>query len=180
MSRWAGLAAVLGGLLWLPHAAFEMLEPWGAATEYRDDLQYQVILDTPLFIAYSLPGAMALLLTSIALLFLLGERRLPVVGVGRVAVILARSAAGLAVLSLAGIAVLVAPLFVGALVWGSLALATATLMLGISASKPTGSRLWSIEMLVLGVLGMSCFRCVHSCTRRGWSRIGQGRQSSLC
>jgi len=154
ISRWVGLAAVLGGLLWLPHAVFEMLEPWGPATEYRDDLQYQLILDTPLFVAYSLPGALALLLTSIALSLLTGALRLPVDGVGRVGVILARIAAGLAVLSLAGIAVLFAPLFVGGLVIGSLALAAGTLMLGITASEPTGSGLWSIDMLLLGLLGL--------------------------
>lgn len=30
--RWGGLAATVGGALWVPYGVFEMLEPWGTDT----------------------------------------------------------------------------------------------------------------------------------------------------
>ena len=39
-TRWSGLAAMLGGALWIPYGLFEMLEPWGPDVAYRDDVGY--------------------------------------------------------------------------------------------------------------------------------------------
>ncbi len=47
LARWAGPAGIVGGLLWVPYGVFEMLEPWGTDTVYRDDVGYSVITDTP-------------------------------------------------------------------------------------------------------------------------------------
>jgi hypothetical protein len=54
--RWGGLAATAGGTLWVPYGVFEMLEPWGAVTTYREDVGYELITDAPLYVAYHLPG----------------------------------------------------------------------------------------------------------------------------
>ena len=70
----SGLAAILGGVLWVPYGVFEMLEPWGPAVIYRDDLGYQLVTAPSLFLAYSLPGSLALLLTSLGLLGLATRR----------------------------------------------------------------------------------------------------------
>ncbi len=64
VTRWAGPVGLVGGLLWAPYGWFEMLEPWGVDTVYRDDVGYALIADTRLFVAYSLPGMCWLLCPS--------------------------------------------------------------------------------------------------------------------
>src|SRR5918998_4396548 len=89
LARWAGPAGVVGGLLWAPYGVFEMLEPWGVDTVYRDDVGYALVTDTRLFVTYSLPGSLALLLTALGLLGVLAGLRLSAARTGRIARLLA-------------------------------------------------------------------------------------------
>ncbi len=153
-SRWAGPAAVVGGVLWVPYGVFEMLEPWGTDTVYREDVGYALITDTPLYRIYSLPGALALLLTTLGLLGVLALLRLPGGQGGRVRVGLAYVAVALGILSLVGVVVLFDPLFTAPRIFGTLALGAATILAGIEASG-TGPRPgWGVPLLVLGLLGL--------------------------
>ncbi len=53
------MSSALGGVLWIPYGIFEMLQPWGTDTVYRDDVGYEVITNVPLYRLYSLPGSLA-------------------------------------------------------------------------------------------------------------------------
>jgi len=66
--RYPSVATMLGGGLWVPYGVFEMLQPWGVDTVYRDDKGYEVVTDALLYWVYSLPGSLALMLTTLALL----------------------------------------------------------------------------------------------------------------
>ena len=81
--RRAGAAAVLGGLLWAPYGVFEMLQPWGADTVYRDERGYEVVTDSWLYWLYGLPGSLALLLTALGLLGVFARLGLPIGRPGR-------------------------------------------------------------------------------------------------
>ena len=93
--RWAGPAAILGGVLWVPYGVFEMLKPWGTDTVYREDVGYELITDTALYRIHSLPGGLALLLTSLGLLGGFALLRQPSGRMGRVGVVLAHVAVAL-------------------------------------------------------------------------------------
>ena len=152
--RLRGLAAIVGGLLWVPYGVFEMLEPWGAATVYREDVGYELITDAPLFVVYSLPGGLALLLTSLGLLgglALLGPRA------GRARTggsILASAALALAALGLAGVVVLFDPAFTAARIFGTLALGAAGVLASLSARRAGAGSGWTLALLALGLLGL--------------------------
>jgi hypothetical protein len=64
LGRWLGVAAMLAGILWAAHGAFEMLQPLGSVTEYQDDRGYSIITDSRGFRVYGLPGPPALLLSA--------------------------------------------------------------------------------------------------------------------
>ena len=160
-----GLAAILGGVLWVPYGVFEMLEPWGPAVIYRDDLGYQLVTVPSLFLAYSLPGSLALLLTSLGLLGIAAHLGLPATRLGRGAGILAYVAVGLGVLSLAGVVVLFGPVFTSGRIFGSLALGAATLLAGIAAQRAGAHRGWTLGLLALGsmcVLLLSLWPLVYA------------------
>ncbi len=152
--RWAAGAAVLGGVLWVPYGVFEMLEPWGPDVVYRDELGYAQVIDAPRFVAYSLPGSLALLLTSLGLLGILAQLRLPTRRVGRIARVLAYAALGLAILSTAGVIVQVDPLFTGGRVFGSLALGAATLLAAVDVRRDGEAPGWTLTLMVLGLIGL--------------------------
>ena len=152
--RLSGLAAILGGVLWVPYGVFEMLEPWGPAVIYRDDLGYQLVTEPLLFLAYSLPGSLALLLTSLGLLGIAAHLGLPATRLGRAAGILAYVAVGLGVLSLAGVVVLFGPVFTSGRIFGSLALGTATFLAGIAAQRAGVQPVWTLGLLALGSMGI--------------------------
>ena len=126
--RWAGTAAVVGGVLWVPYGVFEMLEPWGAAKVYQEDVGYSVIVDASPFVVYSLPGALALLLTSTGLLEVLGLLGRAAGRARTVGRVLAYVALALAVLSLVVVVVLFDPVFTAARVFGTLALGAAAVV----------------------------------------------------
>ncbi len=102
LGRWGGLAAMLGGALWVPYGVFEMLAPWGEAIVYREDLGYEVVADASLYRVYSLPGGLAALLSTLGLLGTLALLGLPAGRSGRVGRILTYGAVGLSALSLLG------------------------------------------------------------------------------
>ena len=153
--RRGGAAAVLGGLLWAPYGVFEMLQPWGADTVYRDERGYEVVTDSWLYWLYGLPGSLALLLTALGLLGVFARLGLPIGRPGRTGLVLAYAALGLAALSVAGLLVLFDPLFTAPRIFGTLALGAATLLAGIEARRAGADRSWSAGLLALGLLGLN-------------------------
>lgn len=153
-SRWAGPAAILGGLLWMPYGVFEMIEPWGTDTVYRDDTGYSEIVDPRLFVAYSLPGSLALLLTALGLLGAGARLRLSTPTTGRIGRILAYVALALGALSLAGVIAMFDPLFTAGRIFGTLALGAATALAGIAARGAGAPPGWAAARLFLGLMGL--------------------------
>lgn len=101
-TRWAGSAAIVGGALWIVYGVFLMLEPWGPAEVYREDLGYQLVTNQPLYWVYAVPGSLALGLTALALLGLSRRYGLPRSRVGKFGSVLTYLSLGLAVPSLIG------------------------------------------------------------------------------
>ena len=157
LARWAGPAAILGGLLWAPYGFFEMLEPWGAAKIYQGQFQGEVVTNTPLFLIYSLPGSLALLLTALGLLGVIRSGGLPASRLGKGGVVLAYLAAGLGVLSALGVVTQFVPLFVASLVFGSLFLGAASLVVGIDARRAGAASRWTVALVILGMMGLFLF-----------------------
>ena len=147
LARW-------GGLLWAPYGVFEMLEPWGVDTVYRDDMGYALVTDTRLFVAYSLPGSLALLVTALGLLGVLARLRLPAARTGRIGRRLAYVALALGALSLLGVSVAFDPLFTAARIFGTLALGAATILAGLAARGAGASPGWVAALLLLGLTGL--------------------------
>ena len=154
LARWAGPAGVVGGLLWAPYGVFEMLEPWGTDTVYRDDVGYALVTDTRLFVAYSLPGSLALVLTALGLLGVLTGLRLSAARTGRIARLLAYVALALGTLSLLGVVVMFDPLFTAGRIFGTLALGAATVAAGLAARGAGAPSGWFAALLLLGLLGL--------------------------
>lgn len=158
LSRWGGLAAILGGALWAPYGVFAMLEPWGAGVVYRDDVGYSVITNTSLFVTYSLPGSLAVLLTSLGLLGVLAMLRASAGRIGRSALVLVYVALALSVLSLAGVILLFDPLFTSGLIFGALALGAATFLAGgVNARGSHTAPGWVVALIALGLAGIFLF-----------------------
>ena len=151
LRRWAAPAAVLGGLLWVPHGVFEMLPPWGAATVYEEETGYARITDTARFVAYSLPGSLALLLTGLGLLGITARLGLPV---GRAGPILTYVAVVLAVLSVVAVIVLFTPLAIAGLILGSFFLGAAAFTVAIGARRAGVTSRWTVALLILGIMGL--------------------------
>ena len=156
-TRWSALAAMVGGALWVPYGIFEMLEPWGADVVYRDDVGYSVITDASLFVAYSMPGGLAVLLTSLGLLGVFVRLGASADLIDRIGTILAYLSVVLAVLSLAGVIALFDPLFTVGRVFGTLALGTATFLAGVGALRSRTAPGWTVALLYLGIAGIFLF-----------------------
>ncbi|MFN2383892.1 MAG: hypothetical protein ABR559_06465 [Gemmatimonadota bacterium] len=163
LARWGGPAGVVGGLLWASYGVFEMLEPWGVDTVYRDDVGYALVTDTSLFVAYSLPGSLALLLTALGLLGVLARLGLlgvlarlglPAARTGRIGRLLAYVALALGALSLVGVVVAFDPLFTAGRIFGTLALGAATVVAGRAARGAGAPPGWVAALLLLGLLGL--------------------------
>jgi hypothetical protein len=155
--RWSGAATVVGGALWVPYGVFEMLEPWGTDTVYRDDVGYSLITNTLLFVTYSLPGSLALLLTSQGLLGVVARLGLRAGRISRIGRSLTYVAVALAILSFAGVIVLFDPLFTSGRILGSLALGTATLLAGLDALRSRAAQGWTASLMALGLAGIFLF-----------------------
>lgn len=144
------LSALVGGALWIPYGIFEMLEPWGPGKVYREDLGYELVTDSLLYVVYSLPGSIALILTAIALLSLGSSGR----RVARAGRILASVAGAIGALSTVGVIVQFVPLFFTGLTFGSLFLAVGAVTLGIDAGGGRTSLAWPSLLIATGVLGV--------------------------
>ena len=154
LARVAGPAAVLGGLLWVPYGVFEVLPPWGADVVYREEVGYSVIVDASRFVAYSLPGALALLLTSLGLLGILARPGPPAGRARTGGRILAFIALALGAVSLAGVGALFDPVFTAARIFGTLALGAAAVLAGLGARRAGAGSGWTLALLALGILGL--------------------------
>lgn len=157
LSRWGGLAAILGGALWAPYGVFAMLEPWGAGVVYRDDVGYSVITNTSLFVTYSLPGSLAVLLTSLGLLGVLAMLRASADRIGRSALVLVYVALALSVLSLAGVILLFDPLFTSGRIFGTFVLGVATFLAGVNARGSHTAPGWVVALIALSLAGIFLF-----------------------
>ncbi len=149
-----GATAAIGGVLWVPYGVFEMMQPWGIDTIYRDDRGYEVVTDAWLYWVYSLPGSLALLFTALGLLGVVAVRGPRTSRAGRSGVVLAYAALALAILSLAGLILRFDPLFTAPRIFGTLALGAGTLLAGIEARRVGAARSGAAALLVLGLLGL--------------------------
>jgi hypothetical protein len=149
----AGPAALSGGLLWVPYGVGEMLQPWGEDTRFLEELGYEIIVDLLLFRVYSLPGSLALLLCTLALLGGFGRRNLPE-RIGRAGRILASAALVLAALSIAGVVVSFDPLFTAPRIFGTLALGAATTLAAIERGRADEPWSGTALLLTVGLLGL--------------------------
>ena len=148
---------MVGGALWVPYGVFEMLEPWGMDTVYRDDVGYSLITNTLLFVTYSLPGSLALLLTSLGLLGVVARLGLRAGRIARIGRSLTYVALALAILSLAGVITLFDPLFTSGRIFGSVALGTATFLAGVNALRSRAAQGWTAALVALGLAGIFLF-----------------------
>lgn len=139
-------SAVVGGGLWIPYGAFELVQPWGADTRYDADRAYDVVVDRGLHHLYSLPGSLALLLCAVGLLVLL--RRLGVHS--RAARLASGGACALASISAAGVLLGFDPAFTGARILGTVLLGIALLTAGRAASRTRGATAWQLPLVSLG------------------------------
>ncbi len=148
-----GAGAMVGGLLWAVYGVVEMLQPWGQDTVYRDELGYEVIIDPLLYWGYSVPGSLALLLTTSSLLAVFRLLGLPVGRMGRAGLVLAYSALTLAILSASGVVVAFDPLFTAPRIFGTLALGAASFLAGIEVRRVDAAGSGN-ALLALGLLGV--------------------------
>jgi hypothetical protein len=137
--------AVVGGVLWVPYGALELLEPWGEDVRYEVNLGYAVVLDRPLFTLHSLPGALALLLCAMALLSI--QQRLGVVS--RSARAAAAAAAALGTVSLLGVVVAFDPAFTAGRAAGTLVLGIGALLAAAAVDGP-----WRTALAALGTVAV--------------------------
>ncbi|CAA9549916.1 MAG: hypothetical protein AVDCRST_MAG73-2767 [uncultured Thermomicrobiales bacterium] len=154
LNRRMALITALGGLLWVPYGVFEMLQPWGEDTDYRDDRGYEVVTDILLYRVYGLPGSAALLLTALGLIWVFRVFGLPADRAGRTGLVLAYAALALAVLSAIGLVIRFDPLFTAPRIFGTLALGGATLLAGVATRRIGLARGWAVGLLALGLLGL--------------------------
>lgn len=152
--HWVSITAVLGGLLWIPYGVFEMLQPWGEDTEYRDDLNYQVITDTYLYLLYSVPGSLALILTAVSLVGICRLLSRTSETAARISLVLGYISVVLGGLSLAGVIARFDPLFTAPRIFGTLALGAATLLAGMRARGTFSLPIRREALVGLGLLGL--------------------------
>ena len=152
--RRVGATVALGGVLWVPYGVFEMLQPWGADTVYRDDRGHDVVIDAWLYWVYSLPGSLALLLTALGLLGVVTTRGPRTSRAARSGLVLACAALGLAVVSIAGLVFRFDPLFTAPRIFGTLALGAGTLLAGVDAGRAGAAPGWAVALVALGLVGL--------------------------
>ncbi len=151
-TRAGGVAAVIGGFLWIGFGVFEFLQPLGIDRVYDGDRAYDVVVDRTLFTVYSAPGAVALILTTCALLAVLptlGPARRRSGGFARACGAVALTAA---LVSLVGVVVAFDPLATGMRIAGSLLLGIGT-SVGAFAAAGSSQR-YAALLGVLGAVGM--------------------------
>jgi hypothetical protein len=150
----AALLALVAGPLWVLYGSFTMLSPWGTDVVYREALGYSAVVDVPLFLLYNLPGALALILSAVALLGVIALLPRDPGGSGKAASRLAYAALGLGLLSLGGVVVRFDPVFTAGRIFGTLSLGLATLGASLAARRAPVASTWTWALLWLGVLGV--------------------------
>lgn len=150
--RRAAAAAILGGLLWLPYGVLAMLNPWGVDVVYSEAKGYSLVVDSALFLAYSLPGGLALALTSAGLIGIVTQLRTH--NLGRGALVFAYAALALAALCLLGAVILFDPVFTAGRIFGTVLLGTATVLAAVVAHKRRASRGLVGGLLLVGAVGL--------------------------
>jgi hypothetical protein len=141
------------GALWMVYGVFTMVRPWGDDVLYSDAIGYSVVRDARLFVVYSLPGSLALILSAAGTIEMsryIGERPS---AAGTLARRLALSAAGLGVISLVGVATLFDPVFTAGRILGTLVLAAAVLVTAWAARHGSAAKRWFVALSVVGLLG---------------------------
>ena len=146
--RRLALAAVAGGLLWIPYGVLELLEPFGADTAWSDARGYDVVLDRGLFLLYGVPGTLALVLSAGAAL--VAVRR---VGGGRASRACGWAALALGVVSGVGLAIALDPLFTGPRILGTVVLGAA-LCLAAFAPRRVDRRLLGLGAAAMAMLAL--------------------------
>lgn len=117
---------IVGGTLWMFHGIFEMIKPFGIAVVWQPDLRYDLITNAPLYRVYGVPGALALVLTSLGLVASATRSGRPA-AVGRV---LAYATLAVGVLSGVGLALGVPPLSFGSIAFGTPVLGVGAVLVG--------------------------------------------------
>jgi hypothetical protein len=152
--NWGWLAAVIGGALWTVHGAFEMLEPFGGATQSHDDRDFEVVTNSALFMLYATPGTLALALTAASLLATLRWCQLPASGIGLWGLRATYLVFAFSGLALVGLVLRFVPAFVVGIVFGGLALGVAAGLIGLDGLRIGINRTWIVTLLAIGGFGI--------------------------
>ncbi|WP_457966171.1 hypothetical protein M1E17_06175 [Arthrobacter sp. D1-29] len=152
-------AMVAGGLLWTVHGYFRFLTPQGPDAVWREDLGYSQILSTTLFLLYSLPGVLALLLTSWAALSFLPTLATGRAGLRRAARIFALLAFIFGLVAAVGQVILILSPTIAGISFGVPALGLALFLGGFAAGRKGADgngqrRFVGLWMMLLGGVGM--------------------------
>lgn len=148
----AAVAMVCAGPLWVAHGVLTMLRPWGDDVVYDAAVGYSLVREPVLFLLYSAPGSLALVLSAAGTVGMLGHVAAPGRGTSVARALgVAALLAGLA--SLAGVVALVDPVFTAGRILGTVLLATGLLVAAGAVRRGAGSAGWSTPLAVVGVLG---------------------------
>lgn len=150
--RWSGLAAIVGGVLWI---IFGVLNTQPLGTSHTT--APFAIRDPSLYRIYHLPAAVATLLAAVGLLGLGRRLAQPAGPLVRVGLVLAYIAAVAGAVNTLALAVLVISLhFAGAMI-GVLSLGIGTILVGVAVLRNAGWRRWRTLPLTIGILGVLTF-----------------------
>lgn len=150
-------ATSVGGMLWALYGFLAMLTPWGAEVVYQEAQGYSVVLHGGLFVLYSLPGGLALVLTSWGLIQITAHLRQPSKRIDKLTLALAFVATFLGLASVVGVILQLDPLFSAARIFGTLVLGLATTMAAVMAHRAPADRGWVVVFALTGLLGLSLF-----------------------
>jgi hypothetical protein len=167
-TRRAATAVLLGGPLWIVYGPLTMLRPWGADVAYSDAKGYSVIVDVSLFLVYSLPGALALVLTAVGFLGIIMRLHRRAGAVETVTRGLTYLAFGLGLISLVGVVILFDPVFTAGRIFGTLSLGGAALLASVAAWRggAASAGVWALFLMgALGVLLLPLWPLVYAL---GW------------
>lgn len=152
-------AVIVGGFLWIIHGYFRFMTPQGPDAVWREELGYSPILSKELFVLYNLPGVLALLLTSWAVLSYMPTFHNSRTALRRAAQLLVLLASLLGLMATVGLAALFVPPATGGISMGVPVLGLALFLAGLSVARSSNGqeghrRFLGPALVVLGVIGM--------------------------